>query len=213
MQESQNQPPAAVGTPGNPLRLTDARMMRALAHPARIAIWQFLGLDGPATATECAAVALLSPSACSYHLRTLAKYGIVEEDRASSTDGRERPWRVKVTAIAVDDADASPATREAGRLLAASAAASAEELRESYRDRESLYPADWRRALGSTYDVLHVTPEELVALHRRMLDLLGQYRRLDRDERPPGASRVQVIVDLAPWFPPPAEQEDTDEPQ
>jgi hypothetical protein len=43
-----DQPPAAVGTPGNPLPLTDARMMRALAHPARIAIWQHLGLDGPA---------------------------------------------------------------------------------------------------------------------------------------------------------------------
>jgi DNA-binding transcriptional ArsR family regulator len=208
-----DQPPAAVGTPGNPLRLTDARMMRALAHPARIAIWQFLGLDGPATATECAAVALLSPSACSYHLRTLSKYGIVEEDLASSTDGRERPWRVKVTAIAVDDGDASPATREASRLLGASAAASAEEVRESYRDRESLYPADWRRALGSSYDVLHVTPEELETLHRRMTELLGEYRRLDRDERPPGAGRVQVIVDLAPWFPPPFEQEDADQPE
>jgi len=208
-----DQPPTAVGTPGNPMRLTDARMMRALAHPARIAIWQFLGLDGPATATECAQVAGLSPSACSYHLRTLARYGIVEEDLASSTDGRERPWRVKVTAVAVDDgADASPALREAGRLLAASASATADELRESYRDRESEYPADWRTALGTTYDVLHATPEELITLHRRMLELLGEYRRLSPDERPPGAGRVQVIVDLAPWFPPPGEQENADEP-
>lgn len=207
------QPPAAVGTPGNPLRLTDARMMRALAHPARIAIWQFLGLDGPATATECAAVALLSPSACSYHLRTLAKYGIVEEDPTASTDGRERPWRVKITAIAVDEgSDASPALREAGRMLAASAAASAEELRESYHDRESEYPPDWRQALGTSYDVLHATPEELVTLQRRMTELLGEYRRIDRDERPAGARRVQVIVDLAPWFPPPDEQGDADLP-
>ena len=38
--------------------------------------------------------------------------------------------------------------REAGRLLSASAFATAEELRESYRDRESEYPADWRTALG-----------------------------------------------------------------
>jgi Helix-turn-helix domain len=70
--------PAAAGTPGNPLLLTNPRIMRALAHPARIVIWQHLGLEGPATATECAAVAGLSPSACSYHLRTLAKYGFVE---------------------------------------------------------------------------------------------------------------------------------------
>jgi DNA-binding transcriptional ArsR family regulator len=212
MQRDQDQPSAALGTPGNPLPLSDARMMRALAHPARIAIWQFLGLDGPATATECAAVALLSPSACSYHLRTLAKYGIVEEDPTASTDGRERPWRVKITAIHVDEVDTSPAVREAGRLLAASAAASAEEVRESYRDRESLYPEDWRRALGTTYDVLHVTPDELVALRQRMFDLLSEYRRLDRDERPDGAGRVQVIVDLAPWFVPPEEPQEADGP-
>jgi predicted ArsR family transcriptional regulator len=187
-------------------------MMRALAHPARMAIWQFLGLEGPATATECAEIAGLSPSACSYHLRTLARYGIVEEDPASSTDGRQRPWRVKVIAITVDDgAHTTPAMREAGRLFAASAFASAEELRESYRDRESQYPADWRTALGTTYDVLHATPEELLVLQRRLLDLFGEYRRLSRDERPPGAGRVQVIVDLTPWFPPPAQAEDAAE--
>jgi predicted ArsR family transcriptional regulator len=208
-----NQPPAAVGTPGNPLRLTDARMMRALAHPARIAIWQHLGLDGPATATECAQIAGLSPSACSYHLRTLARYGIVEEDRTSSSDGRQRPWRVKLIAITVDTgADVSPSAREAGRLLSASASATAEELRDSYRDRESEYPADWREALGTNYDVLHVTPAELVTLQRRLVEVLGEYRRLARGDRPAGAGRVQVTVDLTPWFPPPAEQENADEP-
>ena len=61
------------GMPGNPVELTDPRMMRALAHQGRIAIWTHLALHGPATATECAEIAGLSPSACSYHLRTLAR--------------------------------------------------------------------------------------------------------------------------------------------
>lgn len=212
--QDQNQPPAAAGTPGNPLRLTDPRMMRALAHPARMAIWQFLGLEGPATATECAEIAGLSPSACSYHLRTLARYGFAEEDLASASDGRERPWRVKVVAFSLlDGADATPAMRDAGRLLAMSTLASAEELKESYRDRESEYPDDWRAALGNTYDVLHATPEELVTLQRRIVELFGEYRRLGRDERPADARRVHVTVDLTPWFPPPAEREDADPPE
>ena len=207
-----HQPPAAVGTPGNPLKLTDARIMRALAHPARMAIWQSLGLDGPATATECAAIVGLSPSACSDHLRTLARYGIIEEDRTGSADGRERPWRVKVVAISTDEgAAATPAERAAGRVFAASAFTSAVEVREAYRRREAEYPADWRTALGTSYDVLHATPEELVALERQILDLLGRYRRFTRDERPPGARRVQVVLDLAAWFPPPAEQGDVAE--
>jgi DNA-binding transcriptional ArsR family regulator len=188
--------------PGNPLRLTDAGMMRALAHPARIAIWEHLGLEGPATATECAAITGLTPSACSYHLRTLARYGFVEEDPDHSADGRERPWRVKIVALNVREGEGSPATREAARLLNATMRASADEVRESYTALRSEYPAEWDAALGTNYDVVHVTPEELVTLRARLVELFGEYRRLPRDERPPGAGRVLVTVDLVPWFQP-----------
>ena len=41
-------------TDPEPLHITDPRMLRALAHPARIAILQHLALDGPDTATGCA---------------------------------------------------------------------------------------------------------------------------------------------------------------
>ena len=200
--------PAAAGTPGNPVALSDPRVMRALAHPARIAIWQHLGLEGPSTATECAAVAGLSPSACSYHLRTLARYGFVEEDTAHSADGRERPWRVKITAFNVPDGAAVPAVREAARLLTTSVRASAEELRESYHDRAGEYPEDWQAGLGTNYDVLHLTPDELLTLRQRLTELFGEYRRLPRGERPPGARRVHVAVDLSPWFPPDAADPD-----
>jgi hypothetical protein len=205
-------PPAAPGMPGNPVSLADPRMMRALAHPARIAIWQHLGLEGPATATQCAAVAGLSPSACSYHLRTLARYGFVEEDLLRSTDGRERPWRAKILAFTIPTGDAAPAVRDAARLLNASASAAAEELRDSYRDRESEYPADWQAALGTNYDVMHVTPEELDRLRRHIVELFGQYRQLSRDERPAGARRVLVTADFVPWFEPDAPALDGTEP-
>jgi DNA-binding transcriptional ArsR family regulator len=188
--------------PGNPVQLTDPQMMRALAHPARIAIWEHLGLEGPATATECAAITGLSPSACSYHLRTLARYGIIEADR--SADGRERPWRVKIISFNVAEGEGSPARREAARLLNATVRASAEELRASYAAVRSDYPAAWQAALGTNYDVLHATPEELSTLRARLTELFGEYRRLPLGERPPGARRVQVTVDLVPWFPPDA---------
>ncbi len=97
-----------------------------------------------------------------------------------------------------------PAAARGGRLLSESVHASAEELGEGYRDRESEYPARWRSALGTSYDVLHATPEELMTLQRRLIGLFGEYRRLSRDERLPGARRVQVRVDLIPWFEPDA---------
>jgi predicted ArsR family transcriptional regulator len=184
-------------------------MIRALAHPARMEIWMHVRLDGPTTATECAEVAQLSPSACSYHLRVLARYGFVEQDPDSTVDRRQRPWRAKISSFSLSAGpDVTPAAREAGRLLAAFASESATDLKQSYLDRQAEYPADWRSALGTIYEVLHATPEELATLQRKLLDLFGEYRRLSRDERPPGARRVQVTVDLAPWFPPPPDSED-----
>ena len=84
-------------SPGTFVRMTreslsDPKAMRALAHPARLAILNRLGVDGSATATEVAEVAGITPSAASYHLRMLAKYGFVE-DAPPRGDGRERVWR------------------------------------------------------------------------------------------------------------------------
>jgi len=194
---------AAPGMPGNPVRLTDPRMMRALAHPARIAIWTHIGLRGPATATECAEVAGLSPSACSYHLRTLAKYGFIEEDRASAADGRERPWRARLIAFSMEDRPGtSAATRMASRLLVENLRAAAEETRARFLDRESEYPAQWRAAAGETFNVAHVTPDELNELRAKLLEVMNDYVRLDPAERSPGALPVEIMLDTFPWFGP-----------
>jgi predicted ArsR family transcriptional regulator len=194
---------AAPGMPGNPVKLTDPRMMRALAHPARIAIWSHIGLRGPATATECAEVAGLSPSACSYHLRTLAKYGFIEEDRASAANGRERPWRVRLLAFSMEDRpETSAAARMASRLLVENLRASAEETRARYLDRQSEYPAEWQAAPGETFSVAHVTPDELNELRAKLLEVMNTYVRLDPAERSPGALPVEIMLDTFPWFGP-----------
>jgi DNA-binding transcriptional ArsR family regulator len=191
------------GMPGNPVELTDPRMMRALAHPARIAIWTHLGLHGPATATECAEIAGLSPSACSYHLRTLARYGFVEEDPDSAADGRERPWRARMLAFSIDDVPGTPAaTRVAGRLLVENLRAAAEENRARYLTRRSEYPADWQAAAGETFSAAHVTPEELDRMRAQVLEVMAPYIRLDPASRPTGALPVRITLDLFPWFGP-----------
>jgi DNA-binding transcriptional ArsR family regulator len=194
---------AELGTLRNPVKLTDPKMMRALAHPARIAIWMHIGLRGSATATECAEVAGLSPSACSYHLRTLARYGFVEEDRTSAADGRERPWRARLLAFTMEDRpDTPPAGRVASRLLVENFRADAEETRVRYLDRKSEYPADWQAAAGEMFSVAHVTPEELDELRAKVLEVMAPYVRLDEAERSPGALPVRLMLDMFPWFRP-----------
>ena len=186
-----------------PVEISDPRALRALAHPARLMILEHLIIEGPATATECAAVAGLSPSACSYHLRALARHGFVEEDPAGGADGRHRPWRARIVAIKVGSQPGSPdAVRAAGRVLVENVEAMLDEVRASYRDHEADYPENWQLAAGSTQDVLHVTAAELEQVHEQIRAVLARYRRLGRQERPDGARRVYALVDFTPGFTP-----------
>jgi len=194
---------AAPGTPGNPLKITDPRAMRALAHPARLAIMEHLGLEGPATATECAEVAGLSPSACSYHLRALARYGFVEEDREHAADRRHRPWRARAISFDIASVSDQPrAARPAARMLLQAARSRGDEIRAEYEEREAAFPREWREAGGWMQDVLHVTPAELEQLRSEVAELTDRHRRLDPADRPADARRVYVVLDLIPWFDP-----------
>ena len=67
--------------------------MRALAHPVRIRIVSLLANQGPARATDLGDALGLAPNAVSYHLKSLAKAGLVEQAPEASADKRERWWR------------------------------------------------------------------------------------------------------------------------
>ncbi|HET6987330.1 MAG TPA: winged helix-turn-helix domain-containing protein, partial [Kribbella sp.] len=91
---------AAKKTRNKRVVITDPRAIRALAHPARQRIIDELYSGRVLTATECAELAGLTPSATSYHLRALERWGIVERADASA-DGRERPWRALGTGLQI----------------------------------------------------------------------------------------------------------------
>lgn len=91
--------------------------MRALAHPARLLSIQHLMMVGPSTATELAEVAGLTPSAMSYHLRSLERAGLIETAPGRG-DGRERVWRSAHTGFDVQSTDdGTDETRDASLEL------------------------------------------------------------------------------------------------
>ena len=73
------------------VELRDPRALRALAHPIRIRLLGLLRREGPLTATEAGRRIDESSGSASYHLRQLARFGLVED--AAGGHGRERPWR------------------------------------------------------------------------------------------------------------------------
>lgn len=185
------------------MHITDPRAMRALAHPARLQIMEKLMADGPATATQCAEVTGLSPSACSYHLRTLGRYGFAAEDPASAADGRQRPWRALAVSLTLaGPADQPDAAKPAAGALIQAARARIERIRASYEEREPDFPPEWRAAGGWTEDVLHVTAAELEQFRLQVQELAARYRRRDPAQRPSDARRVHLVLDTTPWFDP-----------
>src|SRR3954467_12266573 len=90
--------------------------LAALAVPARFAILNHLLTAGPRTATECAEVVGESPSNCSWHLRALAKAGLVERAEPDPRDERRRPWRATAPGFTFAG-DAGPAGQVAAAAV------------------------------------------------------------------------------------------------
>ncbi|TWE11484.1 winged helix-turn-helix domain-containing protein [Rudaeicoccus suwonensis] len=133
--------------PKRVLTLEDPKAMRALAHGVRQQVLNLLSEQPVITATEAAQACGVSPSAMSYHLRALEKWGIVE--RVLSADGRERPWQMAADSIKIDQSAMGEASvSDAGHMLSAFVAqldATLRALIERGDDADSLTIAQVRR--------------------------------------------------------------------
>lgn len=177
-------------------RLSDPGAIKALAHPARLAILEYLGARESATATECAEVTGLSPSATSYHLRALARYGLVTE--ADGTDKRERRWSAPSRGFRTEDDQAGdPALRSASRLLVEQVMARDDRRYREYLEREDTEPPEWWNATMFVDSRLRMTADEMRTLSAAIAELVGPYARGAR-EAPDGARDVQFSHRLFP---------------
>ncbi len=174
--------------------------MRALAHPARLAILRRLQVEGPATATECAEVVGISPSACSYHLRMLAKYGFVV-DAPPRGDGRERMWQAPHRGFTVAEPDElTPELADAKNVLARTVVSGLMDDLIRYLESSVRESREWRQAATINQMLLLVNAEELQELGARLTEILQPYLSKSRtqEEAPPDARLVQGIVQLFP---------------
>jgi DNA-binding transcriptional ArsR family regulator len=175
------------------VELTDARQMRAVAHPTRLALIGLLRREGPLTATEAGARLRGSSGSMSFHLRQLAKYGLVEETGGGT--GRQKPWRATAQytswSATPHDPDLAEATDQFSRVIAARYAA----LTRAWIDHQSQEPDAWKAAaqFGDTF--LWLTPQELTRLGKQLTALLEPYdaRLTDETERPEGSRLVSWL--------------------
>jgi len=93
------------------VRIDDPGALRALAHPARLTVIDELYQGVERTSSELAELTGLSPSAMSYHLRALERWGMVERGEPRE-DGRERPWRAVGRTLSLDPETVSAAATD-----------------------------------------------------------------------------------------------------
>jgi DNA-binding transcriptional ArsR family regulator len=180
-----------------PLRtVSDARTLRALAHPVRIALIEALTLGGAMTATEVGDRIGETPTTCSFHLRQLARYGFVEE--AGGGRGRARPWRMTSIGMSITtDHDDDPESDVAGTAVTRLLRERQFERHRQWLETRHTYPKPWRQAAEENEFVVYLTAAELTELNRELRTiLLSRFaeRLEDSAQRPADALPVEMLM-------------------
>lgn len=162
---------AAGRLPGT--EISDPRVLRAIAHPVRTRILGEVYAAGHLRAADVAEVLGIPANQASFHLRQLAKYGLVEPAPELARDGRDRVWRPAQEgslSLEVGEMEKGPGGRAAvsvwRRQAVASAKAAVERaysLRKS-RDAHVMISDDWLRLTKAEAAEF---ADELIALQER----------------------------------------------
>jgi predicted ArsR family transcriptional regulator len=169
-------------------------------HPVREALLELIRRDGVVTATDAARELGGSTGLYSFHLRQLARHGVIEE--APAPRGRVRPWRLASPQGA--GAQDRPDTRAVSDAELSAVARGLED--ESYRrwlEQRDAAPGRWRRDEAFS-QVVYVTPDEMAGMAEVIRALIAQYRHRESRPaaRPPEAGPVAVVARLFPLLEP-----------
>lgn len=188
----EQQPSSRIDLTHNPAAL------KALTHPLRVRLLGLLRADGPATASELAAITGETSASTSYHLRVLARHGFVSE--APARDARERRWQAAHTLTTWDNEKLLD--QPGGEVfLATTRRQQVDHLGRTLDRHEAdlaagrLAPA-WRAAAHLDDYELRLTPASAAALSREFGARAAELAA--RDAGNPEAARVVVVTAALP---------------
>jgi DNA-binding transcriptional ArsR family regulator len=185
----------------------DARGMRALAHPVRLAILTRLQSNGPSTATRLSETVGASPSVTSWHLRQLAAHGLVRDasDAASLRDhGRERWWEAVSRGFRFAPDPDEDSLEAATTLQQVMESVDGDLVGRWRAEVEPRLEPEWRRLAGRANTRVLVTAAELEGVEAAIEQLLAPYV-LRKDQPPatypPGVRSVRLVRHTLPAAP------------
>jgi DNA-binding transcriptional ArsR family regulator len=154
----------------------DPRILRAIAHPMRQRVLGELSAAGHLRAADVADLLGIPANQASFHLRQLAKYGLVEPAPELARDGRDRVWKpvhehgLNLEVSAMEKGPGGKAAVAVWRRHAAGAAKEAVDrayATRKARDIHVMISDDWIRLTKAEAKRF---ADELVALQERWQD-------------------------------------------
>lgn len=184
-----------------PEKVQDPRILRAIAHPMRQRVLGELSAAGHLRAADVAELLGIPANQASFHLRQLAKYGLVEPAPELARDGRDRVWRpvhehgLNIERGSLEKGPGGKAAVAVWQRQAAGAAKDAVDRAYAHRksrDTHVMISEDWLRL---TKAEAKQYCEELIALQQRWQD---RGRDLADDGRSRRTYHVLKVVQPAP---------------
>lgn len=167
----------------------DPRVLRAIAHPTRNRILAELGATGTSRAADLAHALDIPANQASFHLRQLAKYGLVEEAPEEARDRRDRVWRLtddESISFRTQDVAAHPGGEAAVEVFRRTASARGHRLVEAAHA-----PADGEVVRLINDDAVRLSNDEVLELSSHLVEVVEQWRRRPLDD---GVERTTYSV-------------------
>ncbi|MFC4007411.1 ArsR/SmtB family transcription factor [Nonomuraea purpurea] len=185
-------------------RTLDANALKSFAHPLRLRIYELLDEHGPSTATRLAGLLGQNTGATSYHLRELARHGMIEIVPEMGR-GKEKYWRIVPGGFTYGDSPSDPEAVSAMEFLLDDLVR--QRGSELARWRQGLAEAsvDWVDAGAFGRRSLWLTAQETVEMRDEVFEVLERYRGMS-DQRAaeapvphkPSTGHVVVHFDVLP---------------
>ncbi len=161
----------------------DPTVLRAIAHPVRNRILGELSAQGPLRAADLSRELRVPANAVSFHLRQLAKYGLVEDAVGEGRDRRDRVWRLVDESgldLDVGAMERQPGGRAASAVFRSQSAAWAHTLVDAAY--ASSKPEGGHRSI--TDQTLRLTSDEARQLTEELSALLQEWATRTRGRDP-----------------------------
>jgi len=181
------------------LQVIEGSALRALAHPLRVRIYDIVSQYGPQTASSLAHMTGESTGATSYHLRALAKHGLIKEAEGRG-NARERWWERPRGSVTFGSPEGlkTPAGRAATQVVMTEFFTRRHQQLMEYIADGIAHPEREDTGAAITTATAHLSEEQMGELVGRMQAVIDEYVEKYRDQEGDDVRVVTIRADVFP---------------